>query len=359
MREQGRVNLGFYPAPPAAIEALCRHLAPTVGPGPGPAILDPCCGDGAALGRLAAHLDCRPARVHGIELDEARGDRARAALPGSPILAPCGFESTRALPWGSFGLVYLNPPFDGELGGGRRLEEAWLRRAGDLLAPGGVMVLILPGKVYAEREGIEVEMRAHYDAAEVWAFPAGHRPYGEVAVIGTRRRSRRGARGVILNDDIDRHGYARYNRGERSFDPPPLGDPPAGPRPVPATPGPRRFEQVDFTEAQFAAALAGSPLRRALQPRGEARPARPPMSLGEGHIALLLSAGQLDGMVRPPGEEPHCIRGVARKVPYLRESISTPKDDGSITVKEVTAERVVRTLRALRPDGIMIDFEEA
>ena len=63
MREQGRVNLGFYPAAPAAIEALCRHLAPTPGPGAGPAILDPCGGDGVALGRLAAHLGCGPAEV--------------------------------------------------------------------------------------------------------------------------------------------------------------------------------------------------------------------------------------------------------------------------------------------------------
>ena len=67
--------------------------------------------------------------------------RIAEAYPDLRLLGPCSFEATR-ITRHSFSLVYLNPTFDDEFGGGGREETSFLRQAVDLLVPGGILVLV-------------------------------------------------------------------------------------------------------------------------------------------------------------------------------------------------------------------------
>lgn len=40
----------------------------------------------------------------------------------------------------------------------------------------------------------------------------------------------------------------------------------------------------------------------------------PPLELGVGHLGLLIASGQLAGRIETPGEPPHVMRGISRKV---------------------------------------------
>jgi hypothetical protein len=82
------------------------------------------------------------------------------------------------------------------------------------------------------------------------------------------------------------------------------------------------------------------------------------LALGSGHIALLLAAGHLDGLVEPPGEPPHVVRGTARKVQYVSHVETTANPDGSETTRTVLSERITLTVRAVDQTGAIRTFTE-
>ena len=105
--------------------------------------------------------------------------------------------------------------------------------------------------------------------------------------------------------------------------------------------------------------VAASPLRFMLSPmvdRAGSLP-RPPMSIGAGHRALLLASGYVDGIICPPGEEPHVVRGSATKTKYISSSETTEEDDGSIVTKTVVSEKPQLVVRVLTAAGEIVTLE--
>lgn len=86
------------------------------------------------------------------------------------------------------------------------------------------------------------------------------------------------------------------------------------------------------------------PLGYLFEPEPIPQDPAPPMALGMGHVAQLLAAGRLDGLVG--GDNPHVIRGV-----YYKEQYS--KEPGLIS------ERPVMYIRALYPDGRLEEYHTA
>ena len=147
MRLAARAKLGFYPAHPKAIEGLLTHLYVRK---PNPdrpndtiQILTPAAGEGLAIQQIAAGLRLPDSSVYTVELDGERCQRVVANIPGGHHLGPASFAGVMITGF-SFGLAYVNPPFDNELGGGRREEQAFTERATRLLVPHGVLVLVCP-----------------------------------------------------------------------------------------------------------------------------------------------------------------------------------------------------------------------
>lgn len=117
MRNVARLKMGYYPLPEAEgvkLRALLSFSEPS-------SVIDPCVGQGMAL-----HLVTSDAQVrrYGVELD---AERARiASANGIETIQGNGFYAI-ARPE-SFSLLYLNPPYDSEIGSiaNRRMEAVFL-----------------------------------------------------------------------------------------------------------------------------------------------------------------------------------------------------------------------------------------
>src|SRR5437773_10466848 len=136
MRTPAKLKLGYYPLALAEARRIHRFLQLSNEPA---SVLDPCAGTGAAL---CAVSEGAPARRYGIELDAYRAEEARKVL--DQVIQGSAFD-THA-PVDSFSLVYLNPPYDFEIGEGKnqRMERLFLEHLGRWVRPVGVLVTVAP-----------------------------------------------------------------------------------------------------------------------------------------------------------------------------------------------------------------------
>ena len=135
MRNAGRLKLGYYPLPLEEASNLRQIL---IAPEPFFAV-DPCAGDGTALLEVTKDFAAHRAA---IELD---ADRATAsAARGIPTTQGSTFDSH--LPAGSCSLLYLNPPYDVEVGNhsNQRLEVVFLDHCYAWLKTEGVLIFVIP-----------------------------------------------------------------------------------------------------------------------------------------------------------------------------------------------------------------------
>ena len=135
MRKSGRLKLGHYPLPLEEAQRLksMLHFSESA------SVLDPCIGTGTALMSLTENVDCHR---YGIELDADRAQAASAAgietVQGSVFDTHCKVEM--------FSLLYLNPPYDSEIGSfdNDRMEFLFLEHTYRWLKIGGVLVFVIP-----------------------------------------------------------------------------------------------------------------------------------------------------------------------------------------------------------------------
>ena len=177
MRPHGKAKLGFFPLPSAEAERLWNCLTfPREFSG-----VDPCAGDGVAFTRL---LEGAPAHRYGIEIDANRAEQARAlrieTLHANTIDVHCPAES--------ISLLYLNPPYDLEVGqtNNQRLELVFLEHTYRWLKPGGVLALAIPQpqlKLCARMLSEHFGDLAVYRLTEPVSVQ-----YKQVAVLGRRRK---------------------------------------------------------------------------------------------------------------------------------------------------------------------------
>ena len=114
----GRLKLGHFPLPPDEGDKIRNLLQ--FGPET-TSVVDPCVGTGAALLQITSGSNVR---MYGIELDAARATAAAAA--GITTIQGSTFDTRSKVE--RFSLLYLNPPYDSEIGSlsNRRMEELFL-----------------------------------------------------------------------------------------------------------------------------------------------------------------------------------------------------------------------------------------
>jgi tRNA1(Val) A37 N6-methylase TrmN6 len=334
MRLLGQARGGFFPCPPEAVELAASMLrVPANEP---VALLDPCCGEGAAIKQLAEYLGVPMESVWAVEVDEGRAEKVKANLPGANVVAPASFLTTAATA-GSFSFIFCNPPFDwDEQQSGGRVEATFLRRATMWLRTGGILQLVCPEHVSNRPEIIDLFLQ-WFDRITVNEFPAAHREYQEVIVTAVKRSKPRTSSGRYWHEDAKRELQV-YE--------------------LPPSAGPKRFEKAGLTEAELARAVRSSPLRKHLETPVELPVSEPPLPLATGHIALLLASGKLDGPVFPKNEPAHIVRGVATKVKYQSDQTVTDTADGGSKTTTVYSEKITLTIRAVGADGEIRTFGE-
>jgi len=321
LRLVGKVRLGFYPLPAAEasrIRAILRFpLTPWTA-------LDPCVGDGVAFAAITA--DPGVLR-YGIEIDAYRAEQTRervaTVVHGNALETHCSVDS--------FSLLYLNPPYDWELGPGknRRMEQVFLSHTYRWVKAGGILVLVIPGERIADCGQI---LATQFRDARVYRLgdPACVR-YKQVVVLAVRQNRRERQR--LQDSDITR---ARLHYDHLSRNPEQLPVLPPDPDPrfnVPES-GPVQLayrglplDEIEEMLPRSAAYRQAGRILFAEPPNISGRPLTP---LHSGHIGLLAVSGMLNGIFGC-GEQRHLSAWQSVKA----VSCSTEEEDnGTIIQRE-------------------------
>ncbi|NJK44586.1 MAG: class I SAM-dependent methyltransferase [Pleurocapsa sp. SU_196_0] len=259
MRLGGTAQAGYYPTPPSIVNFLMTRLELAEGV----AALDPCCGAGDALGRLCAVLG---AEGFGIELERERARAARQKL-GEVRTGDALQHEARG-----FSLLYLNPPYDTDTGG-QRLERRFLEHFTPSLVPGGVLVFIIPEGVVEEcRELLEFE----FARLGVWRFPPEeYVAYRQVIVTGMKRSSRSSFETLPEVQPLEAMPMLSLRGADEPY-----------------------MRRAKMDEGELLEEVNASPLwadlwQKTAPPSSEFRPLH---RVREGHLALLIAAGMLNGV---------------------------------------------------------------
>lgn len=291
MRLAGRLKLGFYPLPTNEADRIRASLQyPEEF-----AAVDPCVGDGVSFSRL---LGAAKTHAYGIEIDAYRAKQA--AQQGIQVLQANAL-SVRC-PAESVSLLYLNPPYDFEIGqeGNRRLELVFLEHGYRWLKPKGVLILVIPraqlracAKLLAEQF---LEIRV-YRLTEPECVQ-----YQQIVVLASRR-----PRQVHLQDSalIDAVEHLRQIADHSQLAPlTNVGD---TIYPVPlsgATTLTHHGIPLDTVEDLLPESNAYRLAARTLIRQRSNITGRPLTPLHGGHVSLLATAGMLNG-VFGKGDERH------------------------------------------------------
>jgi predicted RNA methylase len=384
LRLAGQAKLGFYPIPTEVMALIAKHLKPSSKFPDRVHLLDPCCGKGAAVKQLSEALGVAEDHVYAVELDAERCEAARVLMPKANVQGPAGYLGV-ACTANSFGLAYLNPPFDDEIGGGQREEEAFVKQAALQVSPDGVLCLVMPWRQLKGKYGLIAAIDSNFDRIRIYRFPDEHRKFDEIVLFGVKRKAK------LDHDSMDKFGCLRarfrlddYHDAPQDTAFPVIGevwDSPfhyeidqsrswgrrtlvrdaaeteIGVYELPWTHAPKRFVKWKMTEEELDEALRTSPLNRILKSTEEAPIDRPPLPPGKGHVSQLLASGMLDGVVADE-HGLHVVRGTATKAKYLNAELSsvTENEKGDVTYKEVWSERIDLVVRCVDQNGKIWTF---
>ena len=335
MRLAAQAKGGFYPTPPRVVDMIATFLQARFGARGERTlrVLDPCCGAGEALARLAAgiaHPGGPAVETFGVELHAERVQEAEGRL--DHVLGTDLFQT--AIANGAFGLLYLNPPYDYD-SEEKRVEHAFLVHCTRYLAEDGLLVFVVPRRRLAVSAGY---LASHYGSLRCWSFPEPEREaFDQVVLTGTRKadvqfdastalRLRQWIEGEI--EELSRQRYPLYNGRPGTG-----GDVLFGTRTVDPL--------AAATEARRSGLWVSPAVTDALWPARDAR-TRPLMPLRRGHLAMLVAAGFLDNLELEAEGRRIVVKGRTSKEMILIET--TPE-------KEIYRERLRTSIVALDLHG--------
>lgn len=363
-------NAGFFATPPEMTDHIRTYLtAPHGG-----RALDPCAGEGIALGSLAASLHLEP---YANELNQERAKHAaahitqvcdtlhqlpRRELPHRDTTTPNrvieGDFRVMNTAKDGYNLLYLNPPYDsGGEDGDKRLEFTFLKKASYWLQPGGVLVFLVPMTALLTKDMVSY-LSSTYDRMLVTRFPQpDYDRFHQVVIFGVRRPKQ-------IMPDMD----FVTQLTQAAFDT--ISDLSAWPygilmpqtQPIYELPRLRKptghlfrslFIEPDAAdeEAKSLGAATTAIYARHLHPQTDNMAGfRPLMPLKVGHLAGLLAAGFLDNQVIENDDQRLLIKGRAVKMLSSSEHEETG-DEGDKKVTTTSTEYFVTEVTAVSPDG--------
>lgn len=336
MRQQAKLKLGYYPLPPIEAKRISCWLQ---SPDSAASLLDSCAGTGAALAAIAPQPNCRR---YGIELDSFRANEAKSRL--EETIHGSVFDCHA--PVESFSLLYLNPPYDFEVGQGRneRMETIFLEHCFRWLKPGGVLVMVIPhDRVY----GCRSVLSSHFKEKSIYRLTSPESVlYKQVVLFGIRRTRQERERLTDLAVQSSNRKLHDLTWQYESI--PPLGEVPDRLYPVPPSP-PAKLEfrglPLDQVEDSLAKCPATLQAQRVTHARRVVFNGRPLTPLHKGHVGLLCTSGLLNGIFGS-GADRHLAYWDAVKV---SDRIEEEDDDGATVIRE--KDRFSQRLTLLYSDG--------
>ena len=336
-RIESRLKLGFFPLNVAEARRIGACLS--FSEEGSATALDPCAGTGEAL---AIITEGAKALRHGIELDSFRAEQAKATL-GYVVQGNC-FDVHCAVE--SYGLLFLNPPYDFESSEGHneRTERLFLEHCFRWLQPGGVLVMVIPAQYVSTCSHV---LAPHFREISIYRLtePDAER-YHQIAVFGIRRT--RQERDRLKDSDFSREKGRIWQLANKHHDLPPLTSDTGRIYRVPhGKPAELVYKglPLDSIEDALPRSAAYRQAGRILFASRRTVTGRPLTPLHAGHVAILAVSGCLDGLFGQ-GEDRHLACWSTDKV---TDKFEETDDQGVTTIRE--RERFTQTLTLLYADG--------
>ena len=320
MRLAGRERLGFYPLPIPEAKRIRTFLQ---FPEQVCSALDPCIGEGVAFAEVTR--DAKTCR-YGIELDAQRAALARSladdVIHGNCFDVQCPVES--------FSLIYLNPPYDFEIGEDKsqRMERLFLDHVYRWLKRGGVLILVIPWDHI--RDCGQILAYQFRDVRVYHLTEPESVKYKQIVVMGVRLT--RSERDRLQDSEITR---ARTWYESLARDPEKLSSLPTEPdhqyvvlpsEPVQLAYRGLPLDQIEDLLPRSSAYRQASAVLFAQQADVSGRPLTP---LHGGHVGLLCTAGMLNGIFGD-GETRHIAHWQSIKLVEKSEE----EEDGTTVIRE-------------------------
>ena len=292
-RLMNNVRLGHYPTDLTHVGYIANSI---VFPAENTAnLIDPCCGTGDALLRLALGTD---SQCYGIELDDHRAEQAQQQL------YRVGFGSffgSNISP-GAFHAVFLNPPYLSVLsenGGRSRDEKRFLIESIPLLMMGGLLIYIVPYyRLTADLCGIICD---NFEQVRIHRFlDREFKQFKQVVVTGVRRR----------RTEAEQDAEALCSAAEHPETLPTADLLPKACYELPAVSKKvETFRGAVFNEDELARQLANSTGfdRLFAKSRLDSEIKRPPLPLSIGQVGLIGGSGLINGLMEC--DYPHIVKG--------------------------------------------------
>ena len=285
-----------------------------------------------------------PVRRYGIELD---AERARiASSKGIETIQGNTFDAI-AKPE-SFSLLYLNPPYDSEIGtiGNRRMEALFLDHTYRWLRMEGVLILVIPFERLHDCTGI---LSSHFASAERLSHDRSRiSPVQANCCLGVRREVRGSA---IENNKRQLHSISHYGSFLELAELQPGACAPYSVPPSEEATLNYRGLPYDLLEDLLPQSGAWRQVAPLLMPREDVATGRPITPLHGGHVGLLCTAGLLNG-VFGDGENRHIARW--RSVKHVTTFV---EEDGDAQIIH-HRERWTNELRLVYADGRTLKLTE-
>jgi Uncharacterised methyltransferase family (DUF6094) len=323
-RIESQAKAGFYPTP----DSVCELLKLKITCEDDARLLDPCCGKGISLSRLAPATTL----TYGVELSHDRAVEARTRL--HHVLWADALSEIRFTRQ-AFGLLYLNPPYDHSLTTevkSQRLETLFLREYMKSLQLGGLLVFIIPYYILAN-DGCAKALSRNFKT-QVLGFPEKEfQAFKQCIVFGRRQKiaadqakyteQRLRALGAMEPDVFLAEVFALEDMT---------------PVRVPAANNPlKAFSTSRFDPATGIAAFHKAGIFRGvleeLAPKKK-NFIRPLSMLENGHLALVLAGGFMNGEIEKDGRR-LVVKGMVRKEsPIVSTSCNEQGEGGSFTTRD-------------------------
>lgn len=337
MRNVARLKMGYYPLPEsegAKLRSLLSFPAAA-------SVIDPCVGKGIALQVVA---NGATVRRYGIELDADRAAEASAA--GIETIQGNTFDATAKSE--SFSLLYLNPPYDSEIGSvaNNRMERLFLEHTYRWLVMEGVLVMVIPFERLHDCIGV---LSSHFGQLAILRMTDEESTrFRQIAVLGVRRN----IRGAILEQNKRQLQQISPYGSFQALSPLEPGAclPYLVPASESASLGYRGlpYDELEDLLPESGAWKQATPF---LLPHEDIATGRPITPLHGGHVGLLCTAGLLNG-VFGRGDERHIARW--RSVKHVTTFVEEEGDTQVVHHRE----RWTNELRLVYADGRTLKLTE-
>lgn len=343
------IKNGYFPTDEKTIERVLAMLEPMEG---SIRIIDPCCGEGIALAECANYLRNSGSTVFsaGIEFDRERASHATSLLDHvvHADMNDC------VVGQGQFNMLWLNPPYGDRITdqfyresdqqeGRDRLEKYFLRRSLPMLAFGGLLIYIIPH--YVLDKHLAKQLVRSLDNISCYRLPEDQ--FKQIVIMGYRRRVENVKSSELIDQLLE-------IASDRSAAPELPEIPERFYSVMPATQSilnkPLDVRSVRPTAEQIAEVASKHPClwmdfsnhfkQRIVIKR---RPAR---DLSSWHLALMLAAGQVSGVVTSPSGRQLLVKGGTHKEKEVATEFSE-SDSGEMTETRILTDRFVPIIKAI------------